>query len=215
MINPATILASPLELLFVSTDMALSKLIKWGFDEPASHLAIDIPGADQVVHSDLLGLHRAARKEFLDQHKVIGTFKIWLDIGVMQKAQAAFLGLADAEKGSGYDFGAFSYLGWRAFCTKFFGSSLPPRNPWGDSHKYLCTEAAYLLNQVVAQSTGHILFAYDTDLGAMTPWQLRTKLIRTAGGKNEVDLRSSPYRAIGVRSAQELTSTDQPTGHPG
>lgn len=189
--NPAEIKYAPIELLFCKTKLPLSRLIAWGTGDPCSHLAIDLGGSEQVLHSDLLGLHMAVRPAFLAAHTIVATFKLWLTPAALSVATFKLLNLAASEKGAGYDFGAFSYLGVRLALYKYASIPLPTRNPFGDSHAYLCTEATYLLAQVVAEMTGRVLFPYDTDLGATTPWQLYKLLQTYAGGTNEIDLRGA------------------------
>jgi hypothetical protein len=189
MIDPATIKAPPLSLLFVKTSTSFSKAIMWGFNDPVSHLGVDLAALETVVHSDLLGLHAMQRLKFLESHVVVATFNVWLDEPVRLKAQQGLLARANAAKDPDYDYGAFAYLTYRAALRKVFGAGLPAKNPWQSGHEYLCTEAAYFLNAVVIEGTGRSLFTTDLDLAAMTPWQLYGKLKVNAAGANELDLR--------------------------
>lgn len=183
--------AQPIQLLFCHTEMALSKLIMWGLNEPASHLAIDLPSLDVVLHSDLLGLHQAWRGGFLRAHTIVQTFKVWLPPAVQTAVQNKLTSYMASLQGGSYDYGAFAYFAYRAGLAKLTGAPIPKTCPWGDKDSYLCTEGAYLLNEALVECTGHPLFDYDTELDAMSPWQLLTLLQKTHGGKNEVDFRTA------------------------
>lgn len=180
----------PIEILFCKTELPLSTVIMWGLEQPASHVAIDIPSKGLVVQSDLLGLSKAFRAQFLRDHTIVATFKIHCLPTVQTAIEQKFLNFVDTDVGkSGYDFGAFAYFAYRAFLFKTLNRPLPSTNPWGDPQQFLCTEVPYLLNEAVVEVVGKPLFSYDVDLGAVSPWDLRALLIKAAGGNdNEITL---------------------------
>ena len=179
----------PIQLLFCKSELTLSKLIMWGLNEPSSHLAIDLASNEDVVHSDLLGLHNANRAEFFAAHTVVDTFTIYLDLDAQAKVEQKLMTYVRNDHGD-YDYGAFMYFAYRACARRFSGTPMPATNPWGTDNSYLCTEAAYLLNQSIAEVAGKTILPYDVDLGAISPWALRAILMQHTGGKNELDLRT-------------------------
>lgn len=179
----------PVEILFCKTDLPLSKLIMWGTDEPVSHVGIDLPSKGWVAHSDLLGLHKVFRAQFLREHTVVATFKLLCLPEQQAVIEQKFFAFLDADTGAGYDYGAFAYFAYRAALKKTLGLPIPKVNPLGDSGQFLCTEVTYLLNEAIVEVTGSSLYPYDTDLGTTSPWALRNLLIKCAGGNDELDLR--------------------------
>lgn len=188
----------PVELLFCKTDMLLSKLIIWGLDQPASHVGIDLPSKGWVAHSDLLGVHKVFRAQFLREHTVIATFKLLCTPAQQAAIESKFLAFLDAATGESYDYGAFTYFTYRAILKKITDKPIPAANPWQGEQEALCTEVAYLLNEAVVEVTGKTLYPYSTDLAATSPWDLRALLIKTAGGnENELDLRTLGPSRVG------------------
>lgn len=147
-------------LIFTKSSQPLSKLIRWGTDEPVSHFAI-VFDDKLVFHSNLLGVHL----EWFDTFKKHATivYSISLRHTTLEEQEAVFRGIVDNFDGSKYDFKAFLYFAWRVFLRKCFNKELPKVNIWDDKHGFLCTELAKALPTP---------FKLDADLSIITPFTL-------------------------------------------
>lgn len=109
--------------------------MRWGLNEPISHVAIELKNGF-VVHAHLLGgLKIDWHTDFRKENEVVYE----LHSGVLPEKETV-QDLLDAHAGSGYDYWAFAYFGWRALLRKFFGIPFPRENKWARRHAFLCTE---------------------------------------------------------------------------
>ena len=119
-----------MQIIFTKSNKIGSKLIRWGLDEPVSHVAIRYD--DYVVHSRGGGVEVQKLSEFLKHSEVVYSTK------VAKNVPRLFRLLLNTNK-SRYDFGALLYLTVRTLCGKI-GISLPKKNLWQTSGMFLCTE---------------------------------------------------------------------------
>lgn len=182
---------SEISLLFCAGDSLLSRTIRWGLKEPASHVALDVPGSQAVIHSDLLGLHLDKRCDFMAAHEIVSRFRIRLTARSQIQVSAKLLRYVNSTH-EDYDFGAFAGLTVAAIKSRLTGVPFPRTSPWGNDRELLCTEIAYLLNQALVEVTGRILLKYDTELDALSPWRLYQLLREQVGGQDEIDFRMVP-----------------------
>ena len=112
-----------------------SRFMCWGLGEPVSHVAVELDNGF-VVHAHLLGgLRIDWGRDFRRNNQVV--IELGADnIPERETVQA----LLDAHAGSGYDYWAFAYFGWRALLRKCFGIPFPRENKWARRHAFLCTE---------------------------------------------------------------------------
>jgi len=179
--------AGSIGILFCAGTAALSHFIMWGLSEPSSHLAIDIPDSETILHSGPGGVHTSKRPDFMASHSIVDTFRLRLagyDQMVIEKKLLSYGNVSTA----GYDYGAFASLALSGLKAKLFGEALPLKSRWQEDDKFLCTEMCYILNQFVVEQTGKSIFNYDQDMGALSPWMVRQQLVKAYGSLREINL---------------------------
>lgn len=158
-----------MKLAWVKGHAPLSHLIMWGLNEPVSHFAFIFDNSI-VFHSDLTGMHISWLSSFLNTHDIV--YEIDLQLSLEQE-ETIYQGVITKYDGSGYDYGAFVYFGWRAFLKKCFGKPMPNSNPWGSKDRYLCDEAIQLLPvEIVGEEIKKM------DLSIRSPYQVLLILLK-------------------------------------
>ena len=155
-----------MQILFVRSDKIGSKFIRWGFDEPASHVAISF-NSGRVFHSYGVGIMEQDAFMFAHTYTAAGTITLQADSD--DDLEEKFRALLQPK--SLYDYPALLYFGWRVFLFKFFGQKMPKINRWNQAEKFLCTEVSYILCTVLAEK-GVVLLPANTDIAMISPWQL-------------------------------------------
>ena len=123
-----------MRLYFTKSQKPLSRLIRWGLNEPCSHFAIGF--SDRLLfQSNLLGTGIEWLPRFLNEQTVVYEIVIPMDEDVQDRIYDRIMPIWD---GWPYDWKAFLFLGWRAALKKFFGRPFPAKNPWQDKKAYLC-----------------------------------------------------------------------------
>lgn len=147
-------------IAFTKSSSILSKLIRWCFDEPVSHVVF-VFDSKFVIHSNLLGVQFNWLKTFKKHNEIIikKDFELSLD-----KEEEVYQGLLEKHDQEVYDFRAFLYFGYRALCYKFFKTPMPKTNKRNGSG-YLCTEMYGTLPEWLVPKI-------DKDLSITTPYQL-------------------------------------------
>jgi len=148
--------------MWVKSNLPLSRLIMWAFNEPCSHFSISFDD-DYVIHSDLLGTESPIYSWFMKQHIVVHQIAFNVSTGVQAEV------LNELHKKfplpRSYDFGAFLYFAWRAVLFKFLGLPLPKKNIWNKKNRYMCEEIAVILKPIFG-------FVIPEDLDITTPEKL-------------------------------------------
>lgn len=181
--------AADVGILFTAGRSPLSRFIMWGLSEPSSHLAVDLPGLSVVVHSDLSGVHTTPRDDFMASHSVVDRFSVRLKDAALANVEKKLLTYG-SETSAGYDYGAFASLAVSGLKAKLLGSPFPLKSKWQSDDRFLCTELCYVLNQFIVEETGKVLFFYDQDIASLSPWMVRSQLVKVYGESREISLQS-------------------------
>jgi len=130
-----------MKVVFTKNSTALSKLIRWGFNEPVSHCAIVFDNM-LVTQSNLLGVGLDWYPHFSSKSEVV--FEIEYDLELEQEEEI-YKAMLNSYCGTTYDWKTFFYFAWCGILFKFFNRPLPETNPYNDEEKFLCTEWALQL----------------------------------------------------------------------
>lgn len=151
-----------MRLLFTKNNMPLSWLIRWGLDEPVSHVSF-VFDEKLVFHSQLFGVHLA----WFDTFKKSQTIVYELDIsGSLEYEESVYLSLLGQVDGRPYDYKAFCYFMWRGLLKKVFGIPMPKTSIHNDKRAFLCTELAFVILKLLK------LDEKEIDLSVTSPFQL-------------------------------------------
>lgn len=157
-----------MKLLFVKSEMPLSKLIRWGLKEPVSHFAIEFDNKI-VFHSNLLGTSIDWSNNFRSSHDVVCSIECNVSLELEEQVYQSIL---DKNCGKGYDFKAFAYFMWRAALFRFFGIAFPAKNAWAEDGKFLCTGLSVEIPESIIPKIKTI-----EDPEMISPFQLYLKLL--------------------------------------
>ena len=140
-----------MQLLFTKSDRVGSKIIRWGLDEPVSHVGVCHDGI--VLHSEMKGVDLDTEDTFLKNRTIIYIVELpELDI-------KDFLRVANAYENASYDFLALLSFGFYALRRKWFSTPFPKKNMLSTKGNFLCTEVASML-------------LWNTENAILTPYQL-------------------------------------------
>lgn len=141
-----------------------SRLIRWGIDEEASHLAIECGG--WVYHSSVHGVERVDPEEFWAAYEFVRGVRITGN----DTDGDGISDLLDEVCGvRRYDYGALAYFAYRAALKKFFGRPMPTRSEWDDQDRDLCVELLYAFFEAYAKIVGKTVTLSGKAFGVMTP----------------------------------------------
>ena len=153
-----------MKVLFTTTSLPTSWLIRWVFDEPVSHCAVEFDNG-VVLHSDFTGVHIESAQVFRKRNQIVHTLYPSTR-ECKYKTKTIFRELLEQYTGKSYDYRAFVYLGLRGLLYKLFRIPYPRHNLWARNDYFLCTEFLTTL-------TSH------TEDGLVSPYQLYRKLLLT------------------------------------
>lgn len=148
-------------IAFTKNSSILSKLIRWVFDEPCSHVVF-VFDDKFVIHSNLLGLQFNWFKSFKKKNEIVAQIK--LPELSTEKEEEVYQALLEEYDGSEYDFKAFWYFAFHALMFKLFKTPMPKLNPKNASG-FLCTEIYGTLPEWLVPKL-------NEDLSIITPYQL-------------------------------------------
>lgn len=114
-----------MKVIFTTTDLLSSKIIRWVTGEDISHCALE--SGNYVLHSSFSGTIIEYKTDFYERNQVL------YEINMPEIATINF------KERRGYDFGAILYLGLKLALAKV-GIKLPKKNLWQTTGMYLCTE---------------------------------------------------------------------------
>lgn len=156
-----------MRIIFTANRSLFSRVVRWTFREPASHVALVFDNDLWLVQSNLLGMNIRIFEPFIQNHSIIDSLDYDLDLAHEEEIFQSVIRITAEQE---YDWPGFIYFAWRGFLLRLFGLSLPEKNEFGRDRMNLCTEmVSYLPEWLTGISKG-------TDLGIMTPWKLRNLL---------------------------------------
>jgi hypothetical protein len=154
-----------MKVLVTRNKLPLSKLICWGFGDPASHLSLEFDGKI-VAESNLWGNHIRWAVPFRKANDVVAEIDLPM---TLQEEEAVYLNLHERE-GRGYDFLTFFYIGWLIIRYKLLGHAIPEQinDQWANAD--ICTEVAKALPASVLE--------YDNSKAFTRPYAVFTAIAR-------------------------------------
>ena len=160
-----------MRIVFTRNTSPLSRLIRWGFEEPVSHVGIVFKDV-LLFHSNLLGVHVDNFKSYSNTNEIV--YEIEYNLSDSEEI-ALFLNLYERYAGRGYDFKAFLYLACVGFRYKFLRHPLPDKNSWEDDRTDICLE---MVEKLPASVIGNI----PKELSMLTPYRLYKLLLEAKNG---------------------------------
>lgn len=147
-------------VVFTRNSSVLSRLIRWAFDEPVSHVAF-VFDSKFVIHSNLLGVQFDWFKTFSKKSEAVFYKDFDLTLENEEKVYQSLLERFDED---GYDYKAFVYFAWSALLSKMLKVPMPKNNKY-NGRGFLCTELYGALPSWLVPKV-------DQDLSITTPFQL-------------------------------------------
>ena len=164
-----------MKVLLTTTRKPLSRLIRWGLGEPASHMAF-VFDSEIVIHSYFTGLRIDSYNDFVSDQQI----KKILNIGIDKKSESNIKkNLLKSIGTKAYDYGAILYYAWRVLLKKLFNMSIPKKNKWQSSEAYLCTEIVKYLPDSIRP---------EVDYEITGPYTLYTLIKEKLTDDHEIDL---------------------------
>lgn len=149
-----------MRILFTKSDKIGSAIIRWGLEEPVSHVAVEAEGL--VLHSTWSDVDIDSIETFLEHREIV--YEIYIPkLGVPE-----LLGLTERYAGSSYDFRGLVCFVKSALARKLFGTPLPKTACYNTPGAFLCTEIATVL-----------MWGYEN--AAITPYELYLTLLTGSG----------------------------------
>lgn len=159
-----------MKILAVKSNKIGSKIIRWGTEEPASHIVIEFPLSHVSYHSYIVGIEARWTAELKKEYATVGEISLTLPYEVEKKCLQIFR--ESIPKTPRYDYPAIIYFGWRALLNKTFKIPYPKLNDWQEDEGFLCTEIIYLLANALAVEAGIMILPDDHDLAITRPWEV-------------------------------------------
>lgn len=147
-----------MKIIFTKNHLPLSKFIRWGLNEPVSHMAVVFD--DKIVfHSNFKGIHIEWFETFKKSNEIVYevNFNLTLD-----KEEEIYQDIITKNDGKGYDYAALLYLVYKGLMHKMFKTPLPTDNKWASKNKFFCIELLSLFKQI----------EIDTNIEVSTPYQV-------------------------------------------
>ncbi len=158
-----------MKILAVKSDKIGSKIIRWGIDEPASHIVIEFPLSQVAYHSYIFGIEAKWGHELRKHYKIVGEIDLKISPQVEKKCLDIFR--ESIPRKQHYDYGAIIYFGWCALMHKLFNRPYPRLNDWNEDEGFLCTEIIYLLATALAKEAAIMILPDNHDLAITKPWE--------------------------------------------
>jgi len=155
-----------MKIIFTKNTSCLSKLIRWGLNEPVSHVAIVFD--DKIVfHSNLPGVRVEWYNSFKRSNEIV--FEKQYDMPLYEE-EALYQQVIDENDKKTYDFSGFLYFIWRGALRKFLKKPFPSSNKKNNPNLDFCVELIGKLRQQLPALPS------DEELAIMTPYGLYTRL---------------------------------------
>jgi len=120
-------------ILFTKSDLIGSNTIRWGLEEPVSHVAIQF--GNYVAHSTWGGVDIDHLTTFTKHRQIVFAVDIKGDENKISELLSKY-------ESKSYDFTGLIYFILMAVRRKLFGIALPKTNKWAKDNTFLCTELA-------------------------------------------------------------------------
>ena len=171
-------------IYFTTNEKFYSKLLRWIFDEPTSHVGASFKPEGQIElvadctkpHGKLMHLNN-----WLFKHRLLCSIEI--NMKKEHELQAYELVVNNCVM-KPYDFPAYIYGFYWGLRIKFFGHKPPKKNAESSKEMDLCTE---ILNPIKGLLLEYAIDIYDMDLAAMTPTMLAMELYKQTIYNSRVD----------------------------
>ena len=150
-----------MRVVFTKCDTPISKLIRWGLEEPISHVGFEFDNS-LVVHSSISGICIQTSSKFYSENTKVFS----VDILTVNDREALST-LIKKSRYKFYDYPAFLYLCWRGFLKKFFNKNFPRKNKFNIRNSEICTEVIGLIKDIDLQNK-----LKNVDLSITSPYQL-------------------------------------------
>lgn len=151
-----------MKLVFTKNDLPVSKLIRWGLNEPVSHFGIVY--GNLIFHINFLGAHIEYYPTFEKHNEIVFEIESKMPL---HEAKALFWEIIASYDGTSYDFTGFLYFGWRGILYRFFHIPLPEKNKWQNPAAHLCVQLAKHLPEKYFRGISKI-----PDHEAVSPYKL-------------------------------------------
>lgn len=156
-----------MRIVFTKSNLIGSKLIRWGLNEPTSHVAF-VFDEKLVIHSSLNGVELAWFNTFCKKNDIVFHLKYDLPLEQEEEIYQSILNNYDS---SGYDYKAYFYFAWCILKMKLFKTPLPKSNAWGSKGSFLCTE-------MITTLPFWLLKVDSKDYGIVSPYALYQELLK-------------------------------------
>jgi len=173
-----------MKLIFATSDLAGSKLIRWTLGEDCSHMAVcfdDRANGSGIVFESIAGGAKLLWfGEFKKHRRVIHALS-FKDTLTLEEEEAIYQGMLARYSGQSYDWAAMAFWVWHGLILwRIFGKSLPKKNAWAKSGYNLCTGLAAGVPWVDAWAK-----KYSIDLEMVGPQQLYRALLASGHFQDE------------------------------
>jgi hypothetical protein len=133
-----------MRLLFTKNKLIASKAIQSITGEKCSHVVLHFPEMGFVVHSNAKGVHIEWFSTFKKHNDIVYTLEP-IENTEMYEDKNRITALMSRYEFSGYDYGAFFFLGFQCIFRQMFKLlgkeyKLPAKNLWQRNGLFLCTE---------------------------------------------------------------------------
>ncbi len=127
-----------MKILYTRNGLPLSRLIRWGLDEPVSHMAIEFD--DKIIfQSNLFGVHLTFASNFRAKNEVV--FEQTLPTTEVEE-NATYFNVIAKHEGRSWDFSAFFYWAYCVINFKLLKKPYPSVNKLASKRADLCVELA-------------------------------------------------------------------------
>jgi hypothetical protein len=158
-----------IRMVGTTSNLAFSRLIRWGLGTDTTHVALIIDEFDMVYHSNIFGTHLELKRKFFKQNKI--TCQVELPIAPDMEYEFIKL-FTNSINPWAYDWWGLSYFAWRGLLRKLFRIPLPKRNKWQLNNCLLCVEVGYMIAWAYKAVTGKKIIGDKVDLSMTAPKDL-------------------------------------------
>lgn len=147
-----------MKIIFTRNSLPFSCFIRWGLNEPVSHMAIVFDNRI-VFHSNFKGIHIEWFETFKKTNVIV--YEIEFNLTLEQEEQI-YKEIITKNDGKSYDYAGLLYLTYKGIMHKMFNTALPSTNKWASKNQFFCIEILSLFKQI----------EIDTNIEVSTPYQV-------------------------------------------
>jgi len=148
-----------IRVVAVKANSRAAKIIQFGLNEQASHLAVDFGGS--VIHSHMQGVHAVGSIAFWDTYQLVD--QTIFDLGTNFEKTIYDSMIMDIG-GEPYDVPAFVYFTYRAALRRFFNVAFPEKNKGQLRDAYLCVGVLKSLLKAFEKISGKPIALTDFEM---------------------------------------------------